>query len=56
MISLVTGLIAAVFFLLDALGVKWAGHSLTTVGLFFLAVAVAFLATGWGYYGRRRVQ
>jgi hypothetical protein len=43
MITLVAGLIAAIIFILEFFGVKVAEHNLLYLGLFFLALAIAFI-------------
>lgn len=52
MISFVLALISAFIFALDFFGVKWSGHSLNTLGLFFLALAVAFISA-WPWIRNR---
>lgn len=44
MVTLVCGIIAAILFMLEFFGVKVANHDLLYLGLFFLAVAVAFVS------------
>jgi nicotinamide riboside transporter PnuC len=53
-ISFISGLVSAFIFMLVFFGVKWTGHSLTDLALFFLAIAVAFVSVWPWAYGRNR--
>lgn len=54
MITLVAGLIAAIIFFLEFLGIKLPSHDLLYLGLAFLAIAVAFMGY-WPWRGSRTV-
>jgi nicotinamide riboside transporter PnuC len=54
MITFISGLISAFIFMLSFFGVRWSGHNLTDLALFFLAIAVAFISVWPWAYGRNR--
>jgi nicotinamide riboside transporter PnuC len=55
MVTLVCGLVAAIIFILEFLGVKIEGHNLLYLGLFFLALAVTFCGY-WPWNRNHTVQ
>jgi hypothetical protein len=52
MITFVFAIIAAFVFALKFFGVSWPGHDLAVLGLFCLAIAIAFIPA-WPWITRR---